>query len=140
MNISCKNVYTVLSSTEKVAIGTICLVIAPLSLLVNVLVLVVIACSRNLRDIRRTCLWAAWHWLTLLHAAVSPSSSWISTFLNRMACFRKQSICLGWVAWPWRLQDRLEVCLWWQLTAIMPSTRLPPTRCCWHVKEPLWVL
>ncbi|XP_052426372.1 cannabinoid receptor 2-like [Carassius gibelio] len=49
MNISCKNVYTVLNSTEKVAIGTICLVIAPLSLLVNVLVLVVIVCSRNLR-------------------------------------------------------------------------------------------
>ncbi|XP_073684897.1 cannabinoid receptor 2 [Garra rufa] len=48
-NISCKTIYTVLNSTEKVAIGTICLVIAPLSLLVNVLVLVVIACSRNLR-------------------------------------------------------------------------------------------
>ncbi|KAL0179197.1 hypothetical protein M9458_024639 [Cirrhinus mrigala] len=39
----------VLNSTEKVAIGTICLVIALFSLLVNVLVLVVIACSRNLR-------------------------------------------------------------------------------------------
>ncbi len=49
MNDSCKNVYTVLNSTEKVAIGTICLMIAPLSLLVNVLVLVVIACSRKLR-------------------------------------------------------------------------------------------
>ncbi|XP_043110204.1 cannabinoid receptor 2 [Puntigrus tetrazona] len=49
MNISCKNVYTVLHSTEKVAIGTICLVIAPLSLMVNVLVLFVIASSRNLR-------------------------------------------------------------------------------------------
>ncbi|XP_058649835.1 cannabinoid receptor 2 [Onychostoma macrolepis] len=49
MNISCKSIYMVLNSTEKMAIGTICLMIAPLSLLVNVLVLVVIACSRNLR-------------------------------------------------------------------------------------------
>uniref|UniRef100_A0A672M283 Cannabinoid receptor 2 n=1 Tax=Sinocyclocheilus grahami TaxID=75366 RepID=A0A672M283_SINGR len=50
MTISCKNDYTVLNSTEKVAIGTICLLITPLSLLVNVLILVVIACSRNLRQ------------------------------------------------------------------------------------------
>lgn len=39
----------VLNSIEKVAIGTICLIIAPFSLLVNVLVLVVIASSGNLR-------------------------------------------------------------------------------------------
>lgn len=39
----------VLNSTEKVAIGAICLVIGPFSLLVNVLVLAVIASSGNLR-------------------------------------------------------------------------------------------
>uniref|UniRef100_A0A8C1ZTH9 Cannabinoid receptor 2 n=1 Tax=Cyprinus carpio TaxID=7962 RepID=A0A8C1ZTH9_CYPCA len=49
MNSSCKNVYTVLNYTEKVAISTICVSITPLSLLVNVLILVVIGCSRNLR-------------------------------------------------------------------------------------------
>ncbi|XP_077056551.1 cannabinoid receptor 2 [Siphateles boraxobius] len=46
---NCTNIYMVLSSTEKVAVGTICLVIAPFSLLVNMLVLVVIASSGNLR-------------------------------------------------------------------------------------------
>ncbi|XP_068080906.1 cannabinoid receptor 2-like [Danio rerio] len=49
MNSSCDNIYMVLSSSEKVAIGTICLLIAPLSLMVNALVLFVIVCSRNLR-------------------------------------------------------------------------------------------
>ncbi|XP_026108327.1 cannabinoid receptor 2-like [Carassius auratus] len=48
-NSSCKNVYAVLNSTEKVAIGTICVLIALLSLLVNVFILAVIGCSRNLR-------------------------------------------------------------------------------------------
>ncbi|XP_067286582.1 cannabinoid receptor 2 [Pseudorasbora parva] len=46
---NCTNVYIVLNGTEKVAIGTICLVIAPFGLLVNVLVLVVILSSGNLR-------------------------------------------------------------------------------------------
>ncbi|XP_067224826.1 cannabinoid receptor 2 [Chanodichthys erythropterus] len=46
---NCTNVYMVLNSAEKTAIGTICLMIAPFSLLVNVLVLVVIASSGNLQ-------------------------------------------------------------------------------------------
>lgn len=42
--------YMVLNEAEKVAIGTICLLTAPFTLLANILVLVVIACSSNLRQ------------------------------------------------------------------------------------------
>lgn len=42
--------YMVLNEAEKVAIGTICLLTAPFTLLANILVLVVIACSSHLRQ------------------------------------------------------------------------------------------
>lgn len=42
--------YMVLNDAEKVAIATICLLIAPFTLLANILVLVVIGCSSHLRQ------------------------------------------------------------------------------------------